>query len=85
MSKRLQVVLDDAELKAFQKVAQQQGLGLSEWVRQTLRRAKRLEAVGASEKKVAAIREAARCSFPAPDIDDMLNEIARGYDEDVGG
>lgn len=83
MSKRLQVVLDDIELKSFQKLASQQGLALSEWVRQTLRRAKRMETVASSDKKVAAIRAATRHDFPAPEIDEMLREIERGYRQDI--
>ncbi len=83
VSKRLQVVLDDAELKNFQKLATEQGLALSEWVRQTLRRARRREMIGASDKKLAAIRAAARHAFPAPDIDTMLEEIERGYDKNI--
>lgn len=83
MSKRLQVVIDDAELKSFQKVAQQQGLDLSEWVRQTLRRARRVEMVGSGDKKLATIRAAMRHTFPVSDIDEMLGEIAGGHAQDI--
>jgi hypothetical protein len=33
MSKRLQVVVDDAELERFQGAARREGMTLSEWVR----------------------------------------------------
>jgi hypothetical protein len=85
MSKRLQVVLSDAELRAYQKIAREKGIPLSEWVREVLRRARRTDAVGPADRKLAAIRAAARHDFPAPDIDDMLAEIERGYHEDAGG
>ncbi len=76
-------MLDDAELESFQQLAQQQGLGLSEWVRQALRKAKRAEAVGPGDKKLAAIRAAIQHEFPAPDISEMLSEIERGYGQDL--
>jgi len=34
---------------------------------------------GDLHEKVRAIRAAAGCSFPTPDIDEMLGEIERGY------
>jgi hypothetical protein len=79
MSKRLQVVVDDRELAHFQRAARSAGLTLSEWARQTLRRAEREVAVGHPEAKLAAIRAAANHRFPTADIDQMLAEIERGY------
>ena len=37
MSKRLQVILDDAELREIQRIARRQRLTVAEWVRQALR------------------------------------------------
>ena len=81
MSKRLQVLFDDAELRRFRRLASGKGMTLSEWVRQTLRQAANAEPEGKPARKLAAVRAAARHSFPAPDIDQMLEEIARGYGE----
>jgi hypothetical protein len=81
MSKRLQVVVDEAELKRFQRAARRAGMTLAEWVRQALRRAERTTSSQDPAKKLAAIRAAARHSFPAPDIDEMLLEIERGRDD----
>jgi hypothetical protein len=79
MSKRLQVVLDEAELARFQRVAAAVGLTTSEWARQTLRRAERELAADDPAPKLAAIRRAAAHQFPTADIDRMLAEIEQGY------
>lgn len=79
MSKRLQVVVDDAELRRFQKAARSVGLTLSEWARQVLRRAERESSSTDPGRKLAAVRAAALSSFPAPDIEEMLAEIEQGY------
>lgn len=79
MSKRLQVVLSDEDLRRFEASARDEGLTLSEWVRQVLRAAELDRAIGPAERKLKAIRNALQHSFPAPDIDQMNAEIERGY------
>jgi hypothetical protein len=79
MSKRLQVVMSEAEWRAYQRIARQQGVALSEWVRQSLRAASRTETTGDPGRRLAAIRAAARHAFPAPDVEQMLAEIEDGY------
>jgi hypothetical protein len=79
MSKRLQVVVDDAELHRYQRAAGRSGLTLAEWVRQALRSAERTTAVGDPDRKLGAIRRATAHEFPAPDIEQMLAEIEHGY------
>ena len=79
MSTRLQVVMDEAEVGAYRRLAERDGLTLSEWVRQKLRRAERNETSGSVDRKLAAIRAAARHGFPTADIDQMLREIESGY------
>lgn len=79
MSKRLQVLLDEAELRDVQKAARRQGMPVSEWVRRALRDARRGEPRGDVDAKVHAIRSAARHDFPSADIDRMIEEIERGY------
>jgi len=80
MSKRLQVVVDDAELDRYRRVAGELGLSLGAWVRGVLRRAEQQVALGDGEEKLDAIRSAARHEFPAPGVEQMLAEIERGYD-----
>lgn len=80
MSKRLQVVLDDREMKAIRTEAKRRGMTVSEWVRQALRTVRRETSAGDPARKLSAVRAAARHEFPTADIDQMLAEIERGYD-----
>jgi hypothetical protein len=82
MSKRLQVLFDDSELREIQHAARRQKLTVAEWVRQTLRAARRQEPTGDRARKLQAIREASRHRFPAGSIEEMLEEIERGYLDD---
>lgn len=82
MSKRLQVVLDEREWKELAEVARRSGVTLSEWARQALREARRREPGGDAGTKLQVIRAAARHSFPTADLEEMLDEIERGYLED---
>ncbi len=79
MSKRLQVVLDEAELDEIRRSAEARQMTVSEWVRQTLRVARHREAVGEAPRKLAAVRAAVRHEFPTADIDRMLEEVESGY------
>jgi hypothetical protein len=81
LSKRLQVVVRDEDLEAFAGVARIRGLTLSELVRQTLRKAERDVSRGDVQRKLAAIRWAVNYPdrAPAPDIEQMNEEIERGY------
>jgi hypothetical protein len=79
MAKRLQVILKDPEYREIQRVARSRRMSIAEWVRQALALARRGEPLGDVEKKLAAIRTAARYESPTSDIDTMLAEIERGY------
>lgn len=79
MSVRLQVVMDEVEVGEYRRLAARDGLTLSEWVRQALRHAGRRTTSGSVDRKLAAIRAAARHDFPTADIDQMLREIESGY------
>ncbi|MFP5346100.1 MAG: antitoxin [Actinomycetes bacterium] len=79
MSARLQVVLDDSEFDEIRAIAASEGTTVSEWVRRSLREARRSTAAGKVDTKLAAVRAAAQHSFPAPDIEQMLREVERGY------
>jgi hypothetical protein len=82
MTKRLQVLLDDDELREIQRIARRERLTTAEWVRQSLRRARSAEAGGDTVKKLDAVRAAARHAFPTGELDELLADIERGY---VGG
>jgi hypothetical protein len=79
MAKRLQVILKDPEYREIQRMARSRQMSIAEWVRQALAIARRREPLGDVEKKLAAIRAAARHESPTSDIDTMLAEIERGY------
>lgn len=84
MSKRLQVVVADAELDRYARTAEAAGLTMSEWARQALRAAAREASSGDVEAKLALIRKAASCNFPAePDIDMLLAEIEAGRTAEI--
>lgn len=78
MSKRLQVLLDDAEFRRLRRRARRRGTTVAALVRDALRTLDGEAAVGNLEKKLAAIRAAVRHQFPAGDIEEMLAEIERG-------
>ena len=52
---------------------------VAEWVRQALRAARRREPRGEASRKLEVVRAATRHSFPASEPEEMLAEIARGY------
>lgn len=79
MSKRLQVVMDERELGELRRAARAENLTLSSWVRRVLHRAVSRQPGPSTKRKLEVIRNAARYEFPAPDIEQMNAEIARGY------
>jgi hypothetical protein len=79
MSKRLQVLLEEAEFREIRRVAKRNGMTVAEWVRQALRAARRREPAVDTLKKLETVRAAARHAYPTADIETMLGEIERGY------
>lgn len=79
MSTRLQVLVSDTELAEIRRVASARDMTVSEWVRQTLRLARRQAALGDPSRKLAVVRAATRHEFPTADIGPMLEEIESGY------
>jgi hypothetical protein len=79
MSKRLQVLVEEDELRDIQRAARRERLTVAEWVRQALREVRRLRSQTSLERKRAAIRTAYEHEAPTADIDQMLAEIERGY------
>jgi hypothetical protein len=79
MSQRLQVVMDEAEVREIRRAARRQGMTVAEWVRQTLRAARRREPLAEARKKREVLRAASAHAFPTADIQQMLAEIERGY------
>jgi hypothetical protein len=80
VSKRLQVVVGDADLERYARTADAAGLTLSEWARQALRAAEREMSSGDVEAKLAVIRKAVsrETGGREVDIDTMLAETEAG-------
>jgi hypothetical protein len=79
MSKRLQVLLEEAELREIQRAARAHRMTVAEWVRQALRSARLRGSSSDVDKRLSVIRAAARHGFPTGDVDQMNAEISRGY------
>jgi hypothetical protein len=75
----MQVLIEDAEFRRMQAAAKARGLTLAEWVRGHLREAARATPTGSAQRKLDAVRAAAQHAYPSGDIDQMLEEIERGY------
>ena len=79
MTKRLQVLFEDDELRELQRLARQHRMTTAEWVRRSLRAARDAESGADVGQKLSAVRTASGFSFPTGDIATMLEEIERGY------
>lgn len=79
MAKRLQVIVQDPEYRDIQRAARLRRMSIAEWVRQALVQARRSEPSREAAAKLDVIRAAARMDFPTADIDQILEEIERGY------
>jgi hypothetical protein len=79
MTKRLQVLFDDDELRDIQQLARARRMTTAEWVRRSLRAAREAESGADVGQKMKAIRTATAFEYPTGDIDVMLDEIERGY------
>jgi hypothetical protein len=79
MSKRLQVLLDEAELRAIRRIARREGSTVADWVRRAIRSARQTETTSGAGRKLDALRAALKHRFPTADIEQMLAEIERGH------
>ena len=79
MSKRLQVILEDGEMREIQRIARRSRMTVAEWVRQALRAARCQEPGTNARKKLEILRAAAQNSFPTGDIQQILAEIERDH------
>ena len=79
MSKRLQVLFEEEELRDIKRVARRDRMTVAEWVRQALRTALRSQPKTNVGRKLEVIRAAYRHEFPAGSIEEMLAEIEQGY------
>jgi len=73
------VLLPDQEMLDIQRLAKRERLTVGEWVRRSLREARKSRPAIEPEAKLKAVRRAATHAFPTADIGQMLDEIERGY------
>jgi hypothetical protein len=71
--------MDESELREIKRLARRNRMTVAEWVRQALRAARRQESLAPTDRKLSVVREAARHRYPAGSIEEMLEEIERGY------
>jgi hypothetical protein len=79
MSKRLQVLLGESELRKIRQIARRKGMTVAEWVRQALRSARSQEPANTSARKLKALDTALKHHFPSGKIENILDEIEQGY------
>ena len=79
MTKRLQVLFDEAEYAALQAAATSRGMTMAEWVRQALAAARREASTADVDRKLAAIRAAVRHAGPTGPIERVIGETERSY------
>lgn len=79
MTKRLQVLFDDAEYAALQAAAAASGLSVADWVRQAVSAARRRESSTDIDRKLDVIRAAVRHTGPTGQIERLTAEVERAY------
>jgi hypothetical protein len=84
MSTRVQVLLDESELKEIRRLARRHRMTVAAWVRQALSAARRQVPGRDASRKLAALRSAVAHTFPSADMDQLNAEIERGYGEVLG-
>jgi len=82
MSKRIRVVVDDAEFRQILAEASKAEVSVSEWVRLTLRAALAVPS-NVIDRKLRAVRAALSHDFPTADLDIMLREVEAGRGAEV--
>ncbi len=79
MSVRLQVLIDENELKEVRQLADQENLTVSAWVRRAIQNEKRERPGRVVRKKLQSIQSFSKYDFPVSDYSDMASEIESGY------
>ena len=78
MSKRLQVILGEQELKAIQKKSKLANLTVSDWVRHWIQVGMSSNTPMTPEQKLSRLLQLSQTNAPTADIDQMLKEIEIG-------
>ena len=82
VAKRIQIRVQDSEYREIQAAANARDLSITEWMRQALvMKAREQKEI---QRKLRAVRVAAKHESPTGDIETMLAEIEQGYLSDNG-
>lgn len=84
MTKRLQVLMDDADYAALHQVAAAHGVSVADWVRDALAAAQRRASSVGVDRKLDAIRTAVRHTGPTGQIERLTAEVERAYRGGMG-
>lgn len=84
MSHRLQVLLDEEEIRALRAAAGRERTSVSEYVRKALRAATMEGPASGVAEKLMVVREAAKHSYPTADPKRLEREIVAGYLQGIG-
>lgn len=79
MSKRLQVLVTDEEMRLVKEMAAASHVSSGQWVRQLIRQATERRSPKTYEERMRLTLEAAKFNLPTCDIDQMNREIEEGY------
>ncbi len=79
MTKRLQVLFEDEELAAIQRLAKRRRQTTAAWVRDMLRTARQEQDYPDPAPKLRAIREALAYDYPTGEMEAINADIERGY------
>ena len=79
MTKRLQILVSEAELEQLRISARADNVSMGEWIRKAMHRSFSEPEARTVEAKLLAIREAMKFNAPTADIDQMNREIEQGY------
>jgi len=79
MTRRLQVLFEDDELAEIQAFAKRRRQTTAAFVRDAVRAARQSSDHPTVESKLRALREAVSHAYPTADVDQMNEEIERGY------
>jgi hypothetical protein len=80
MSIRLQILLAEEEMKELKRLADEEHMTVSSWVRRAIRNEKKTRPETAARKKLEMVRKAAGYTFPTGSIEELAAEIETGYE-----
>ncbi len=75
----MQIILNDDEMTEIKKLAKQEKMTVSAWVRRAISHEKRERPIQQVKKKLELVRRSSQFQYPTADIENMLADIETGY------